>query len=107
MQNIVGRVVFIGNNNIVEKKDYSFSTVIFVIKKKMNGKIRNISFSCIGKIADEVLKYKKDDKVEVEFYIDSRMSKNRWFTDLKATSVFKIEKITKSNESQLNMGLNY
>lgn len=103
MQFIVGRVVIIGNNEVIHRENYQFSSVIFVIKKKMDGVVRNICFECVGKLADEVLKLKKDDKVEVCYLIDSRMKGSKWYTNLKAKDVIKIEKIKKKNESQLNI----
>lgn len=106
MEYIVGRVVFIGNNEIISKENYHFSSVIFAIKKRMNGKIRNISFECVGKVADEVLKLSKDDKVEVTYLIESKMRGSKWYTTLRAKEVVKIEKIIKQqDESQLNIGL--
>ena len=104
MQFVSGRIVFVGNNQVILKQDYSFSSVIFVIKKKMDGKIRNICFECIGKLADEVLKLRIDDKIEVKYLITSSLRNGNWYTNLKAKEVFKIEAIKKiNNESQLKI----
>ena len=104
MEFITGRLVFVGNNQVVLKEDYSFSSVIFAIKKRMDGKIRNISFECIGKVADEVLKLRIDDKIEVKFFIASFLKNGKWYTNLRAKEIFKIEAIKKSeDESQLKI----
>jgi len=103
MQFIVGRVVIIGNNEVIQRENYQFSSVILIIKKKMDGVMRNICFECVGRLADEVLKLKKDDKVEVTYLIDSRLKGSKWYTNLKAKEVVKIEKVKKQDESQLNI----
>jgi len=106
MQFITGRVVFIGNNRIIQKENYHFSSVIFVIKKKMSGKIRNICFECVGKVADFVLSLQKDDKVEIKYFIKSALRNDKWLTNLQAKEVFKIEQVKKNEEdSQLNIEL--
>ena len=104
MQFITGRIVFIGNNQIINKSDGNFSSVIFAIKKRMNKKPRNIAFKCYGKLADMVLKMRIDDKVEVEYLIDSRKSDTeKWWTNLQARGVERIITEKKDNiTSQLN-----
>ena len=109
MQFIIGRVVIVENNQIIRKDNYEFSSVIFVIKKRMNGKIRNIAFECIGKLADQVLKLRRDDKVEVKYLISSSYRKGRWFTNLHAKEIFKFEEKTKEakNNNQFQLNIDY
>jgi len=103
MQFITGRIVFIGNNQVIEKPDGSFSSVIFAIKKRMNKKPRNIAFKCYGKLADKVIVLRLDDKVEVEYLIDSKKSDSeRWWTNLQARGVERLITEKKdNNNSQL------
>ena len=104
MQFIVGKVVIVGKNEVVHKENYQFSSVILVIKKRMDGKVRNIAFDCFGKVADEVLKFKKDDKVAITYYITSNCKNEKWYVNLKEKEVMKVEKIKKQDDNtQLNI----
>jgi hypothetical protein len=106
MQFISGRVLIVGNNEVIHKDNYHFSTVILIIKKKMNGKMRNIAFECIGKLADEVLKLNKGEKIEVKYLITSTFRNNKWFTNLHAKDIFKIEDKPKNkNENQTELNI--
>jgi len=106
MQFISGRVLIVGNNQIIQRENYQFSSVIFVIKKKMDGKIRTIAFECVGKLADEVLKLNIGEKIEVKYLIVSSLRKDKWYTNLHAKEIFKYgerPKIKDVNQIQLNI----
>lgn len=71
----------------------------------MNKKPRNIAFKCYGKLAEKVLEFRLDDKVEVEYFIDSRKSDSddRWWTNLQARGVERmITEKKDNNTSKLN-----
>lgn len=111
MQYITGRIVIVGEEKIIKKDNSSFSSVILLIKKKMNGKMRNIAFECFGKIAKKVLQMRIDDKVEVKYFIHSHQPKNTslesmknyWFTILQAKDVEKVVVEKSSNNNELNL----
>jgi hypothetical protein len=108
MEFITGRIVIVGDNRIITKKDGSFSSVIFVIKKKMNKKLRNIAFKCYGKVADKILGFRINDKIEVEYLISSTQSTNPkysgdWYTNLQAMSVERVVVEKTINESQIKI----
>jgi hypothetical protein len=67
-------------------------SVILVIKKKMNGKMRNIAFECVGKLAEEVSKLNSNEKIEVKYLITSAFRNQKWYTNLQAKEIFRIEK---------------
>lgn len=101
MQYITGRIGYIGEKEIINKDNNQFSTIIFAIKKKMNKKIRSIAFECYGKLADEIERFRLDDKIEVEYLIHSNKSKSgRWYTTLHAKSIEKVIAIKKENINQ-------
>lgn len=107
MQFITGRIVIIGDKKVISKDDGSFSSVVLIIKKKMKKKLRNIAFKCYGRLADEVVKLRINDRVEIEFLLDSKQSKNPqyadyWNTDLQAVSVDRVEKLKNENNTQIN-----
>lgn len=104
MEFITGRIVIVGNKEVINTENGSFLSVILVIKKRMNKKLRNIAFKCYGKLAEKVDEFRVNDKVEVEYFIQSNQNKKtgRWHTDLQAKSVEKIV-IQKENESQLKI----
>jgi hypothetical protein len=100
VQFITGRIVFIGNNQVIKKPDGNFSSVIFAIKKRMNKKPRNIAFKCYGKLAEKLLDLRIDDKVEVEYLIDSKKSNtDSWWTNLQARGVERIITEKKDNNT--------
>ena len=91
MEYITGRVAFIGDKTVISKDNATFSKIILVIKKKQNNKLRNIAFECYGRIADYVSKLMLNDKVEIDYYINSNKSKNgSWYTSLHAKGVEKM-----------------
>ena len=68
--------------------------------KKMNKKMRNISFKCYGKLADEINMLRINDKVNIEYLIISNKSNTgTWYTTLQAKSIEKIA-ITNNIENQ-------
>lgn len=101
MQFITGRIGYIGEKEIINKDNDQFSKIIFAIKKKMNKKIRIIAFECYGKLVDEIQRFRLDDKIEVEYLIQSNKSKTgRWYTTLHAKSVEKMTLIKNENINQ-------
>lgn len=111
MEFITGRIVIIGNNEVINKPDGSFSSLFLVIKKKMNKKVRNIAFKCYGKVADKVLKMRIDDKVEIKYFVYSNprsgthghKASDKWFTTLQAKDVEIVPtNSSKDNSSTLN-----
>lgn len=101
MQFITGRIGYIGEKEIIIKNNDQFSKIIFAIKKKMNKKIRSIAFECYGKLADEIQRFRLDDKIEVEYLIHSNKAKTgRWYTTLHAKSVEKVIPIKNENINQ-------
>ncbi len=99
---IKGRINFIGEISIVEKVDNSFPKLVFVIRKKIDRKYRNIAFECFGKLAEKIKReYRIDDKIEVEYIIQSNSSKNgTWFTNLLAKDVNRAIVNNKKNMNQ-------
>jgi len=105
MQSITGRLVYIGNKSLVTKADYQFSQIFFAIKKRMNGKVRNICFEASGRYADDISRMRVGDKVDVGYIINSFLKNEKWYTFLIAKDVYKIDLPKKSNdETQLNLG---
>lgn len=101
MQYITGRIIYIGEKEVINKNNNQFSTIIFSIKKKMNKKMRTIAFECYGKLADEIERFRIDEKIEVEYLIHSNKSKiGRWYTTLHAKSVEKVVSVKKENINQ-------
>jgi hypothetical protein len=92
MEYIKGRISFIGDLTLIEKNGDSFGKLIFVIRKKIDKKPRDIAFECYGKLAEKISKeYRLNDKVEVEYIIQSNVSKSGiWFTNLIAKFVDKV-----------------
>jgi len=111
MQFIVGRIVIVGNNHVIKTDKGSFSSVILVIKKRMNGKFRNIAFKCYGKVADKVRSFRINDKLEIEFFIYSQSFKKNegsgeyenWNTTLQAKAVDLYIGNKKWNEKQIKI----
>lgn len=104
MQFITGRIGFIGQKGVIKKDNLDFSYLDFVIKKRMNKKPRNIAFRCYGRMVNEILALRLDDKIEVEYFIDSNQSKNnKWYTNLHAKRFEKIIKLKKENNNQLKI----
>jgi hypothetical protein len=109
MQFIVGRVVIVGNKRQIVKGNESFSAINLVIKKKMNGKVRNIAFKCYGRVADKVANFRINDKVEVEYFIYSNQIKSgqnnsiseNWISTLQAKEVYKEENSKRKKYSEL------
>jgi len=108
VQFITGRIVIVGNNQEIKTENGSFSSVILVIKKRMNKKVRNIAFKCYGKIAEQVLNYRMNDKIEIEYFLYSNQTINlstgdSWFTTLQVKSVERIpNKTKKEKDSEIN-----
>lgn len=102
MEYIKGRINFIGEISIIEKGGDSFPKLVFVIRKKIDKKDRNIAFECFGKLAERIRKeYRIDDKIEIEFIIQSNVSKNgTWFTNLIAKEVNRAIVNNKTNVDQ-------
>jgi len=104
MQFISGRISFIGEKNVVSKGDYSFFTLVFAIKKRMDDKKRHICFECAGKVAEKISKLNLDEKIEVKYLIDSTFKNGRWFTALKAKDVEVLnQNENKQSIQQLNL----
>lgn len=115
MQYITGRIVILENKKEINKPDGSFLSLILVIKKKMNGKLRNIAFKCYGRVAEKVCKLRMNDKVEIEYFIYSKPTEANierggdkvWFTNLQAKNVDRVESTTKNdNNAKLNFDNN-
>ena len=91
MQFITGRIILIGELVVINKDNNQFSSITFVIKKKMNKKMRNISFKCYGKLADEINALRINDKLKVEYLIISnKATTEKWYTTLQAKSIEQI-----------------
>lgn len=90
MQFITGRIITIENNGYVTTNNGDFLSLFVVITKKMDKKKRAIGFNCYGKLAEKVSTFKLNDKVEIEYIIDSHKYNDKWYTNLKAKTVSKI-----------------
>lgn len=91
MQFITGRINYIGQKEVINKNNSQFTILIFAINKKMNKKVRNIAFECYGKVADEIERLRLNDKIEVEYLIQSNKSKTgKWYTTLHAKSIDRV-----------------
>ena len=111
MQFISGRIVLVEEIEIINKDNNQFSSLTFVIKKKMNKKMRNISFKCYGKLADEINMLRINDKVNIEYLIISNKSNTgTWYNPNYAYINNQNDTIpvfwqTFSDSSLLNLGL--
>lgn len=109
MEFITGRVVIVGNNKNVTVKDRAFTSRVLVITKRMNKKKRNIAFMCYGKVSELVATLRKDDKVEITYFLSSNpaspseLEETKWYTTLIAKSVEKVVVEKKVNELQMKI----
>lgn len=108
MQYITGRVVVVEDKKTIINTNDRFSMVIFVIKKRMKKKVRNIAFKTYGNLAEKILSLRINDKIEVEYLIDCQQSSNPnykgdWFTTLQAISVERAGTRKKIIEEQLKI----
>ena len=91
MQHITGRISVVEAMRTIQKSEGSFSATVIVLKKKMRKKFRNIAFNCYGRVADEAVKFMQNDKVSIEFLIDSKHYSHAkgsgWNTNLQATEI--------------------
>ena len=96
---ITGKIVMIKSKEIVKSSEDKFMNVTLVIVKQMKKVKRNICFQSYGKIALEILKFRKGDKIRIWFTIDSILKGDNWYHNLKAVEV---EKCLKENKEQNN-----
>ena len=103
MFRVTGRISIVHSHEVVTRKNDKFDVVDLVIKKQMNKKMRSIQFEVMGKLINEVKKYRKGDKIAVWFYIDAKSNNKRWYNTLRAVEIEKANVIQKTiNENQLN-----
>ena len=103
MFRVTGRISIVHSHEIVTRNNDKFEVVDLVIKKQMNKKMRSIQFEVMGKLINEVKKYRKGDKIAVWFYIDAKSNNKRWYNTLRAVEIEKANVIQKTiNENQLN-----
>lgn len=105
MQYITGRIVIVGDNEVVTKKGKSFSSVFLVIKKRTRNKVRNMAYKCYGRLAEKAKTFNINDKVEIEYFSESIKSKNprfinEWFTKNNVVGLEKIVVGQKTNRQQ-------
>ena len=103
MFRVTGRISIVHSHEVVTRNNDKFDVVDLVIKKQMNKKMRSIQFEVMGKLINEVKKYRKGDKIAVWFYIDAKSNNKRWYNTLRAVEIEKANVIQKTiNEKQLN-----
>jgi len=103
MVRVTGRISIVHSHEVVTRNNDKFEVVDLVIKKQMNKKMRSIQFEVMGKLINEVKKYRKGDKIAVWFYIDAKSNNKRWYNTLRAVEIEKANVIQKTiNENQLN-----
>ena len=103
MFRVTGRISIVHSHEVVTRNNDKFDVVDLVIKKQMNKKMRSIQFEVMGKLINEVKKYRKGDKIAVWFYIDAKSNNKRWYNTLRAVEIEKANVIQKTiNENQLN-----
>jgi hypothetical protein len=103
MFRVTGRISIVHSHEVVTRNNDKFEVVDLVIKKQMNKKMRSIQFEVMGKLINEVKKYRKGDKIAVWFYIDAKSNNKRWYNTLRAVEIEKANVIQKTiNENQLN-----
>lgn len=86
---VTGKVVMIQSNEIVKSANDKFTKITLVITKQMKGVKRNICFESYGKVAKDILNFRKGDRVRVFFVIDSVFNGGRWYHNIKAMDVEK------------------
>jgi hypothetical protein len=65
---------------------------------------RNICFESYGKIANQIMTFRKGQRIRVYFTIDSNLSGAKWFHTLKVVDVETYVKVSKiNNENQINL----
>jgi hypothetical protein len=103
MFRVTGRISIVHSHEVVTRNNDKFEVVDLVIKKQMNKKMRSIQFEVMGKLINEVKKYRKGDKIAVWFYIDAKSNNKRWYNTLRAVEIEKANVVQKTiNENQLN-----
>jgi hypothetical protein len=102
---LTGKIVMIDKVDIVNQDNNDkFYKVNLVVKKQMNKVKRNVCFESYGKVANEILSFRKDDRVRVSFTIDSKLNNNRWYHTLKVVEIEKEVKTRKTiDENQINL----
>jgi len=90
MQFIKGRLAIIENNGYVTTENGDFLSLFIIITKVMDKKKRTIGFNCFGKVAEKVLTLNTNDRVEIEYLIDTKKYNNKWYTNLKAKHIDKV-----------------
>jgi len=104
MQFIKGKIAIIENNGYVTTPNGDFLSLFIIITKIMNKKKRTIGFDCFGKVAEKILTFRLNDRVEVEYFMETKKYNNRWYTNIKAKSIEKVIIVTKTeNPNQLNL----
>jgi uncharacterized FlgJ-related protein len=104
MLRVTGRITLIYSHEVVlEVTTINLRCLILVIKKQMNKKMRSIQFEVMGKLINELRKYRKGDKIAVWFYIDAKSNNKKWYNALRAVEIEKPNVIQKNtNKNQLN-----
>ena len=102
---LTGKIVLIDKVDVVNTdNNETFHKVYLVVNKQMNKIKRNVCFESYGRVAKEILTFRKDDRVRVRFTIDSKLSQGRWFHTLKVVEVEKEVKAKKViDENQINL----
>ncbi len=102
---LTGKIVLIDKVDVVNTdNNETFHKVYLVVNKQMNKIKRNVCFESYGRVAKEILTFRKDDRVRVSFTIDSKLSQGRWFHTLKVVEVEKEVKAKKViDENQINL----
>ena len=104
MQFIKGKIAIIENNGYVTTPNGDFLSLFIIITKIMNKKKRTIGFDCFGKVAEKILTFRLNDRVEVEYFMETKKYNNRWYTNIKAKSIEKVIIVPKTeNPNQLNL----
>jgi hypothetical protein len=102
---LTGKIVIINKVDIVNKSNNEvFHKVYLVVNKQMNKVKRNICFESYGKVANQILTYRKGQRVRISFTIDSTMNGTKWFHTLKVVEVEPCIKVNKTNnDNQINL----
>lgn len=102
---LTGKVVITQKVDIINATTKEkFHKVYLVVNKQMNKVKRNVCFESYGKVANDIIAFRKGDRIRIYFTIDSVFNNGKWYHTLKVVEVEKQVKAKKIiDKNQINL----